>query len=100
MTKAQGDWVLITENHERMIRKLPKRHYLPERCGKWTIPITNESVIGGISSTLSCREYSEPWNSQYSRLQAVLTNHVKIGPVTGTEVFKSVGTFVKEVQVP
>ena len=39
-------------------------------------------------------------NSLRSRLQAVLTDHVKIGPVTGIEVFKSAGTLVIEVQVP
>ena len=32
--------------------------------------------------------------------QTVLTDHVKIGPATGIEVFKSAGTFVVEVQVP
>ena len=51
--------------------------------------ITNEYVLGGNSSILLCRE---PRNSQSSRLQAVLTDHVKIGPVTGIEGFKYAGT--------
>ena len=33
-------------------------------------------------------------------IQAVLTDHVKIGPVTGMKVFKSTGTLVLEGQVP
>ena len=33
-------------------------------------------------------------------LQGVLTDHVKIGPVTGIEVYKSAGTLVIELQVP
>ena len=56
--------------------------------------------VEGNSSTLPCREYSEPRNSQGSRLQAVLTDHVKMGPVTRIEVFKFAGTLVIEVQVP
>ena len=30
-----------------------------------------------------CREHSEPWNSQNSRLQVILDSHVQIGPMTG-----------------
>ena len=48
----------------------------------------------------SDREYSEPRYSRSSRLQAVLTGHVKIGPVTAIDVFKSAGTLVIEVHVP
>ena len=55
---------------------------------------TNGSVVDGNSSSLPCRECSEPRNSPYSRLQTVLTYHVNIGPVTGIEVFKSAGTLV------
>ena len=45
------------------------------------------------------RDYSAPADYQGSRLQAVLTDLVKIGPVTGIEVFKSAETSVIEVQV-
>ena len=33
-------------------------------------------------------------------LQAILSNHVKIGSVTGIEVFDSAGALVKEARVP
>ena len=56
--------------------------------------------MDGNKSVLLCRDYSGPRNSQNSRLQAILNDHVKIGPVTGFEVFVSSGTLVKEVQVP
>ena len=56
--------------------------------------------MDGNSSTPVCREYSEPRNSQCSGSQAVLTDLVKIGPVTGIEVFKSAGTFDVVAQVP
>ena len=42
----------------------------------------------------------EPGNSQCLRLQGVLTDHVKIGPVAGIEVLKSAETLVVEVLVP
>ena len=35
-----------------------------------------------------------------SRLRAILDHHVKIGPVTGIEVFESAGNLAMEVQVP
>ena len=56
------------------------------------------SFMEGNGSTPVCREYSEPRNSQCSRIQAILIDHVKIGPVTGIEVFRSAGTLVIEVQ--
>ena len=62
--------------------------------------IAYECVWDGNSSTPFCRECSEPWTSQNLRLQAVVTDHVKIGPVTEIEVFKSAGIWVTEVQVP
>ena len=52
------------------------------------------------SSTPKCREIQKTTNSQNSRLQAVLNVHVKIGPVTGIEVFKYAWTVVIEVLVP
>ena len=39
-------------------------------------------------------------HSQSSRMQTVLIDYVKIGPVIGLEVFKSAGALVIEVQVP
>ena len=62
--------------------------------------ITNESVIDGNSSTLFCREYSEPRNVLKFEITSILNDHVKIGPVTEIEVFESAGTLVKEVQAP
>ena len=56
--------------------------------------------MDGNSSTPVCREQSEPRNSQCSGLKAVLTDLVKIGPVTGIEVFKSAGTFDVVAQIP
>ena len=41
-----------------------------------------------------------PRNSQHARLQAALSDHVKIGPVTGIEELIYAGTFVIEVEVP
>ena len=73
-------------------KKLPNRQYLPERWRMDKFYITNESVMDGKSSTPLCRDSSEPRNShQSSRFQAALTDHVKIGPVTGIEVFKLAG---------
>ena len=62
--------------------------------------IISESVIKGNSSTPLCKKYSEVRNSQSSRLQSVLNDHIKIGPETGIGVFKSVETSMIEVQVP
>ena len=44
---------------------------------------------------LKTREYSK-----FEITKAVLDDHVKIGPVTGIEVFKSAQNLVKEVQAP
>ena len=63
------------------------------RSSRWQ----NESVMDGHSSTPLCREYSGPRNSRNSRLQTILNDHVKIGPVTGIDVFESARTLVKEV---
>ena len=62
--------------------------------------IANESGVFGNSSTPFCREHSEPRNSQRLRLQSVLNDHVKIGPVAGIHVLKSAGTLATEVEVP
>ena len=56
--------------------------------------------VDGNSSTPLCRDDPEPTNSQSLRLQAVLSDHVKIGPVAGIEVCKSAGIFMIEIQVP
>ena len=61
------------------------------------IYIQNESYRWKQCSTLPCRDYSEPTHSQSSRLQVVLTDHVKIGPVTVLVVFKSARTSVTDV---
>ena len=56
--------------------------------------------MDGISPVPLCAgQYSEPRNSQTSRLQSDLNDHVKIGPVTGIDVSKSAGTLVIAVQV-
>ena len=100
MPQARGDSLLqLTENHETLIRKASEHAVFAttvENNSKSPMnPLWTETVL-----LLLCREYSEPRKSQNSRLQAVLTDHVKIGPVTGIEVLKSAGTLVIEVQVP
>ena len=92
MTQIRHDSCYSQRIMKRLFEKLPKRQYLPERWRMDIFNITNESVMDGNGSTILCREHSEPRNSQSSCLQAVLTDHVKIGPVTGTLVI--------EVQVP
>ena len=44
-----------------------------------SLSVQGRGVMDGNSSSPFCREYSEPRNYQSSRLQAVLTDHVKIG---------------------
>ena len=83
----------LTENQETLIRKASEQAAYARNVENGQFYITKESVMDGHSSTLLCREDSEPGNSQSSRLQAFLTDHAKIGPVTGIEVFKSAGTF-------
>ena len=100
MPQARGDSLLqLTENHETLIRKASEHAVFVttvENNSKSPMnPSWTETVL-----LLCCREYSEPRKSQNSRLQAVLTDHVKIGPATGIEVSKSAGTLVIEVQIP
>ena len=89
MTQAHDDSALPKENHETMIRKASEQAVFARAVENGQFYITNEFVMNGNSCTPLCREYSEPRNSQSSRLQAVLTNHVKIGPVARIEVIKS-----------
>ena len=100
LTQARGDSVQLTEKHETMIRKASDQAAFARTVENVQFHITNESAMDGNSSTPSCREGVEPKNSQRTRLQAVLTDDVKIGPATGIEVFKSAGTLVFGVQLP
>ena len=68
--------------------------------GKWTILRYPCICCGWKQFYFFCREYSKPRNSQSSRLQSVLPDHVNVRPVTGIEEFKSARTSVIEVQVP
>ena len=90
----------LTENHETLIRRASEQAADARSVESGQLDITNDSVMDGNSSAPLCREYSEPRWSQNAREQTVLTNHVKIGPVTGIELLKSAGTYVIEVQVP
>ena len=82
----------VTENREVLFRRAS------EQASCATIPM-NLSWLP-TAPLLVCTEYSEPKDSKHSRLQSVLEHSVKIGPVSGIEVFKSAGTLVIEVQVP
>ena len=62
--------------------------------------IANEPVLGGTVLLLYSENTQGQGNSQSSRLQSVLNDHAKIGPVTGIEVCKYPETLVIEVQVP
>ena len=77
MAQAHDDSALPKENHETMIRKASEQAVLARAVENGQFYITNEFVMNGNSCTPLCREYSEPRNSQSSRLQAVLTNHCK-----------------------
>ena len=86
VSQARGDSMLqLTENRETVIRKAFEQASFARAVENRQFYNTNESVMDGNSSTLLCRENSEPINSQSSRLQAVVTDHVKIGAVTGHE---------------
>ena len=84
-----ADSALPTENHETMIRKASEQAVFARAVENGQFYITVEFVTNGNSCTPLCREYSEPRNSQSSRLHAVLKKHVKIGPVARIEVIKS-----------
>ena len=98
LTQARGDSVQLTENHGTMIRRASEQAACARTVENGKFCIAHESVMDGNSSASSCWEDSEP--TQSSRRQAVLTGHVKIGPVTGIEVFKYAGSLVIEVWVP
>ena len=101
MPQARSDSMLqLTENRETLIRETSEHAAFARTVEIGQFYIANETVVDANSSTLICRECSEPLNSQGSRLQSVLNGRVKIGPVTGIEVFKSARTLVVEVQVP
>ena len=59
------------------------------------IPLRMKIVL----STLQCWEHPEPRNSRNSRSGAIIIDRVKVGPLTGIEVFESAGASVEEVQV-
>ena len=79
-----------TENRETLIHRASERAAFARTVENGQFYITNESVMDGNSSIPSCTEHSEPRNSQILRLQAILDDHVKIGPVTGIEVFNQI----------
>ena len=92
----------LRENRETLIRGKFRqhRHIFFSSLENGHFYSTLETVMDGNSSTLLFREHSEPRKCQHSGLQAVLTDQVRIGPVTGLGVFKIAGTFVMEVQTP
>ena len=101
MPQARGDLLLqLTENLETLIRRASEQTAFARTVEHGQVYITNESVMDGNSSTPLYIESSESRNPQCSRLQGVLTSHVKIGSVTGFEYFNYAGTLVIEVQVP
>ena len=101
MPQARGDsLLLVTENRETLIHRASELAAFSRKVENGQLFVTNESVTDGNSSAPSCRECSGPRSSQNPRLQAILDDHFKFGPVTGIEVFKSAGTLVAEVQVP
>ena len=84
---------------------LPDSQYSPER---WRMdnsasPVNlswTETVLRLYAENTQSREILKVRNYRHSKLQAVHTDHGKIGLVTGIEVFRSAGTLVIEVQVP
>ena len=101
MSQARGDWMLkLSVNHETLIHMSSEQAQCARTVDIGQLYITKDSVVDGNSSTLVCREYSEPRNSQHSRLRTPFIAHVKIGLVTGIEVFESAGALVLEVEVP
>ena len=67
----------LTANRETLMHRASE-----EAAFAWTVAIgqfyiTNESVMDGCSSTPLFTEFSEPRNSQNSRGQAILNDHVK-----------------------
>ena len=101
MSQAPGDLMLkLTANRETLVRRTSEQAVFAGTVDIGQFFITNDSVVDGNSSTLLCREFSEPRNSQTSRFQAVLIAHVKIGPVTDIEVSESAGALANEAQVP
>ena len=98
---ARGDSLLqYMENRETMVRKVSEQAAYAKTVENGPLYKPNDSVMERNSSTLLCRDHPEQRNSQSSRLQAVLTDHVKVGPEIGIEVFKYAGTLVIEVRVP
>ena len=87
MPQARGDSLLqLTENRETLIQEASEQAAVARTLKNEQFYSTSESVMNGNSSALFlCREYSETMSSQYSRLQTVLTDHVKIAQVTGIE---------------
>ena len=85
----------FTQNHETLIRKASEQAVFARTVGYFYINlIWIETALLFQAENPKKQEILKS-----SRLKAVLTDHVKIGPVTGIEVFKSAGTLVIEVQV-
>ena len=77
----------LTANRETLIRRASEQAEFARTVHIGQLYITNESVMDG-------KQYSGPRDSRNSRRQAILNDHVKIGPVTGIDVFESAGTLV------
>ena len=101
MSRARGDSMLkLTANREMLFHRASEQAECAGTAEIGQFYIKSESVVDGNSCTRVCRKYSQARDSQYSRIQAILNDHVNIGPVTEIEVFESAGALVTEVQVP
>ena len=65
-----GSTIHLTENRETLVRRTSDRQHLPKRWKMNNSTLLTNLFLDGNSSSLLCREYSEPRNSQNSRLQA------------------------------
>ena len=93
MSHARGESMLnLTATSETLIQRASEQATHASTVVIVKFFFTKESVVDGNSASLLCRECSEPRNSQSSRLPAVFNDQVKIEPMTGIEVLKSVGT--------
>ena len=87
----------FTANRETLIHKASEHAEFARMVAIGQFYITNDSLVDGNSST--------PMNTQSQRIldiqdyKQILNVHVKIGPVTEFEVFKSAGALIIEVQV-
>ena len=101
MSQTWGHSLLqLTENRGTLIHKGSELAEFARTLEMGPFHITHEFGMNGNSSCPCCREYSKPGNSRCSRLQAILDDHVKIGPDTEIDVFEYATASVLEVQVP